>query len=166
MFIDLGWNIYFISDPPIYGDLIKTKTNNKKQKIDKWVSRSSSKTTGVNNRALIMREYSIVLHFRFKQLLPSCSLIPSPLREQVRKYKSTLELFHYVYIYIYIYIYLKYSLQKFGFVYVNHVNEHKNFGTKSSQTKQRQYRYQNTLKTSLWIESWLTVDEKTHMRVD
>ena len=43
-------------------------------------------------------------------------------------------------------MHLKYSLQKFGFVYVNHVNEHKNLGTKSSQTKQSQYRYQNTLK--------------------
>ena len=142
MFIDLGWNIYFISDPPINGDLIKTTKNNKKQKIDKWVSTSSSKPTGVNNCALIMREYSIVLHFRFKQLLPSCSLIPSPLQEQERKYKSTLELFHYIYISL-----LDYDIyQKFGFVYVNHVNEHKNFGTKSSQTKQRQYRYQNTLK--------------------
>ena len=25
VFIDLGWNIHFISDSPIYGDLIKTK---------------------------------------------------------------------------------------------------------------------------------------------
>ena len=48
-------------------------------------------------------------------------------------------------------MHLKYSLQKFGFVYVNHVNEHKNFGTKSSQTKQRQYRYHNTLKPLCFV---------------
>ena len=42
MFFDLGWNIHFISDPPIYGDLIETKkkkqknkTKQKKKKIDK-----------------------------------------------------------------------------------------------------------------------------------
>ena len=58
---------------------------------------------------------------------------PSPLREQVRKYKSSPELPQFEYIYIR----LKYSLQKFGFVYVNYVNERKNYGTKSSQTKQR-----------------------------
>ena len=109
--------------------LNKNKTN--KQKIDKWISKSSSKPTRVNNRAL--REYSIALHFRFKTtpfvMLPH----PSPLREQVRKYKSSLELPQFEYIYIR----LKYSLQKFGFVYVNYVNERKNYGTKSSQTKQR-----------------------------
>ena len=105
--------------------------NNNKQKIDKWISKSSSKPTRVNNRAL--REYSIALHFRFKTtpfvMLPH----PSPLREQVRKYKSSPELPQFEYIYIR----LKYNLQKFGFVYVNYVNERKNYGTKSSQTKQR-----------------------------
>ena len=30
---------------------------------------------------------------------------------------------------------LKYSLQEFAFVYVNYVNERKNFGTKSPQIK-------------------------------
>ena len=30
---------------------------------------------------------------------------------------------------MYIFVRLKYSLQKFGFVYVNYVNEHKNSGT-------------------------------------
>ena len=60
---------------------------------------------------------------------------PHPIREKVRQYyyHSSLDLPHY----IYISIRLKYSLQKFGFVYVNYVNEHKNSGTKSSQTKQR-----------------------------
>ena len=58
---------------------------------------------------------------------------PSPLREQVRKYKSSPELPQFEDIYIC----LKYSLQKFGFVYVNYVNERKNSGKKSSQIKQR-----------------------------
>ena len=66
---------------------------------------------------------------------------PHTIREKIRQYNhhSSLELPHYIYIYIYIYISirLKYSLQKFGLVYVNYVNEHKNSGTKSSQTKQR-----------------------------
>ena len=63
----------------------------------------------------------------------SCS--PHPILEKVRQYNhnSPLELPHH----IYISIRLKYNLQKFGFVYVNYVNEHKNSGTKSSQTKQR-----------------------------
>ena len=60
---------------------------------------------------------------------------PHPILEKVRQYNhnSLLELPHH----IYISIRLKYNLQKFGFVYVNYVNEHKNSGTKSSQTKQR-----------------------------
>ena len=64
----------------------------------------------------------------------SCSP-PHPILEKVRQYNhnSSLELPHH----IYISIRLKYNLQKFGFVYVNYVNEHKNSGTKSSQTKQR-----------------------------
>ena len=63
----------------------------------------------------------------------SCS--PHPILEKVRQYNhnSSLELPHH----IYISIRLEYNLQKFGFVYVNYVNEHKNSGTKSSQTKQR-----------------------------
>ena len=39
VFFDSGWNIHFISDPPIYGDLIETKKkkqkNKTKQKIDR-----------------------------------------------------------------------------------------------------------------------------------
>ena len=64
----------------------------------------------------------------------SCSP-PHPIIEKIRQYNhiSSLELPHH----IYISIRLKYNLQKFGFVYVNYVNEHKNSGTKSSQTKQR-----------------------------
>ena len=60
---------------------------------------------------------------------------PHPILKKVRQYNhnSSLELPHH----IYISIRLKYNLQKFGFVYVNYVNEHKNSGTKSSQTKQR-----------------------------
>ena len=60
---------------------------------------------------------------------------PHPILEKVRQYNhnSSPELPHY----IYISIRLKYNLQKFGFVYANYVNEHKNSGTKSSQTKQR-----------------------------
>ena len=59
----------------------------------------------------------------------SCSP-PHPIIEKIRQYNhnSSLELPHY----IYISIRLKYNLQKFGFVYVNYVNEHKNSGTKSS----------------------------------
>ena len=63
----------------------------------------------------------------------SCS--PHPILKKVRQYNhnSSLELPHH----IYISIRLEYNLQKFGFVYVNYVNEHKNSRTKSSQTKQR-----------------------------
>ena len=93
--------------------------------------------------------------------------------------------------YVYISIRLKYSDQEFGFVHVIYVNEQKNSRKKSFQTKQRLYRYQITLKpyalniagslwilwsrvlqngyaihSCLWIESWLSVDEKTHIRVD
>ena len=59
---------------------------------------------------------------------------PHTIREKVRQYNHnfSLELPHYIYISI---PHLKYSLQKFGFVHVNYVNEHKNSGTKSFQTK-------------------------------
>ena len=32
VFFDSGWNIHFISDPPIYGDLIETKKKKQKNK--------------------------------------------------------------------------------------------------------------------------------------
>ena len=72
---------------------------------------------------------------------------PHPIREKVRQYNhnSPLELPHYVYISIR----FKYSLQKFGFVSVNYVNERKNSRTKSSQTKQR-LGAKNTLKHNAW----------------
>ena len=79
---------------------------------------------------------------------------PHPIREQVERYNnnSSLELPHYVYISIR----LKYSLQKFGFVYVNYVNERKNSRTKSSQTKKKKLiRAKNILKPyALNIAYW------------
>ena len=32
VFFDSGWNIHFVSDPPIYGDLIETKKKKQKNK--------------------------------------------------------------------------------------------------------------------------------------
>ena len=76
-------------------------------------------------------------------------MLPHPILEKVRQYNhnSPLELPHH----IYISIRLKYNLQKFGFVYANYVNEHKNSGTKSSQTKQRLKEPKTPSSTTLWI---------------
>ena len=92
------WGIYF--------------TKAKKNFFPRWV----------NDRAL--KEYSKVLHVQFKLLLFLCSPTSYPIREQVTQYdnNSSLELLHYVYISIS----LKHRFQKFGFVYMNYVNEGKN----------------------------------------
>ena len=68
-------------------------------------------------------------------------MLPHAIQEKVWQYNnnSSLELPHYVYISIR----LKYSLQKFGFVYVNYVNERKNSRTKYSQAKQRLWEPKN-----------------------